>query len=402
MKIVNTVDLSVGYGKKVVVEGINISGYKGQVLCLLGPNGAGKTTILRTMSGLLAPISGKIYVKGKNIAEINKKSLAKLLAVVLTKKLQGELMTVFDIVATGRHPHTGYFGKLKEKDIKKIVEALKTVNAEYLAERYFDELSDGEKQKVLVARALVQEPEVIVLDEPTTHLDIRHRLELIDILKNLSKEKGITVILSLHEIDIALKSCDKVVLVKDGKIIAYGVPEDVVSEQIIKDLYGIKDASFNNLLGSVEISNKFESHVFVIGGGGFGTPIYRMLTKHHIGFSTGIIHKNDVDYEIARTIGINIEAENAFEEINNITFENAVKSIADMDIVIDSGCYISRMNEKNMDLLRCALKKGKTILSIRDEDDIKKVYGDNYYKVICCGNMENLIKEIKKAGKNIT
>ncbi len=396
MKILNTTNLSVGYGKKVVVEEVNISGLKGQVVCLLGPNGAGKTTILRTISGLLAPIKGQVYINNKNLAEINKKTLAKQLAIVLTKKLQGGLMTTFDIVAMGRHPHTGYFGKLKHRDIEKIHEALKTVNAEYLAQRHFEELSDGEKQKVLVARALVQEPEVIVLDEPTTHLDIRHRLELIDILKNLSKDKGITVILSLHEIDIALKSCDKVVLVKDGSIISYGIPEDVISEEIIRNLYGIKEASFNNLLGSIEILNPSKPHVFVVGGNGHGTPIYRMLTKHHIGFLTGIIHENDIDYEIARTMGVKVQVEKAFEEITDISFKKATKIIDDMKLIIDSGFPIGEVNRRNIDLLKYAVKSGKKVLSLRDKHLIKEVYGENYNKVLYCNSMENFIEEVNK------
>jgi iron complex transport system ATP-binding protein len=298
MIALQTEGLKVGYGKKVVVDSVEISGFRGQVLCLLGPNGAGKSTILRTLSGLLQPVDGVVFINQQDIKTIRKKELAKEMAIVLTKKFAAGMMKVYDVAAMGRYPHTGRFGSLGEKDHALVREALIRVNADYLSERYFEELSDGEKQKVMVARALVQEPEVIVLDEPTTHLDIRHRLELIDILKTLSKEKNITVILALHEIDLALKSCDKVLLVKDNKILGYGEPEDVVSEEMINELYGIKNAAFNNLLGTIELENRQKPSVFVIGGNGCGTPIYRTLSKHQIGTVTGVIHENDIDYEL--------------------------------------------------------------------------------------------------------
>lgn len=217
MITLNTKDLSVGYENKIIVKDININIVKGETLCLLGPNGAGKTTILRTISKLLKPIKGMVYIEEENIKDISNKELSKKMSVVLTNKFNGGLMTVFNVVAMGRYPYTGFFGYLGKKDMEKISEALKIVHAEDIKEAYFDELSDGQKQKVLVARALVQEPDIIVLDEPTTHLDIKHRLELIEILRNLTKQRGITVILSLHEIDMALKSCDKVALVNKGE-----------------------------------------------------------------------------------------------------------------------------------------------------------------------------------------
>lgn len=387
-----TENLFAGYGKKVVVENVNISGIKGQVVCFLGPNGAGKTTILRTLSGLLDPVKGEVYIKEEKISNISKKDLSKQLAVVLTKKFEGGLMSCYEVVSMGRYPHTGFFGRLSQEDNEKVFEALKTVNAEKLAERYFDELSDGEKQKILVARALVQEPEVIILDEPTTHLDIRHRLELVDILKKLSKEKGITVILSLHEIDIAIKSCDKVILVKDNKVLAYGVPEDVVNENIIKKLYDIQDASFNNLLGSIELSNKLKPQVFVIGGSGYGAPIYRALTKQGIGVATGIIHENDIDYEIARTIGIDIQSERPFEVINDISLAKCSSIIDKMDIIIDSGYPIGEANRKNSDLIYYALNKGKKVLTLRDKFKSIEIYGNKNERLIYCDNIAKIIE----------
>lgn len=382
MITLSTKDLYVGYGNKVIVNNVNINLIKGETLCLLGPNGAGKTTILRTISKLLSPIKGVVYIKGENIKNISNKELSKKMSVVLTKKFTGGLMTVFNVVAMGRYPYTGFFGYLGKRDIEKINEALKVVNAEDIQNAYFDELSDGQKQKVLVARALVQEPEVIVLDEPTTHLDIKHRLELIEILRKLTKNKGITVILSLHEIDMALKSCDKVILVNKGKIIAYGTPEDVVDEKTIEKLYNIKEANFNNLLGSIELSNYNKIKAFVVGGGGCAASIYRILTKYNIGFYTGILHENDVDYEIARTIGTPILKEKSFENIKDDNIIKAKCIIDRLSFVIDAAYPIGDINKNNIDLVLYAINTGKKVFTLRKKEECMNLYGKQ------CNNVE--------------
>lgn len=371
--MLKTNNLSVGYNNKVVISNINVEVKNGEILCLLG-NGAGKTTLLRSLSKLISPIKGEIYLNGVNINCISRKALSKKMALVLTNRLLGDLMTVQDIVNIGRYPYTGFFGSLSKKDLIMVDEALESVDALHLKKRYFDELSDGEKQKVLVARALVQEPEIIILDEPTTHLDIKHRLELINILKKLSKEKSISVILSLHEIDIALKSCDKVALIKNNKVIAYGQPEDVVDEDIINSLYELDDKNFNSLLGSVEISNKSKNEVFIIGGGGKATPIYRAFTKKGIGLYSGIIHENDIDYEIGRTMGIKMFTENPFEPISDESFDLAIRNLNDSKIIIDTGFSVGETNKRNIDIIKEALKLDKKVYSFRNRDESKKYY----------------------------
>ncbi|HBF8592867.1 TPA: ABC transporter ATP-binding protein [Clostridioides difficile] len=372
--MLKTNNLSVGYNNKVVISNINVEVKNGEILCLLGSNGAGKTTLLRSLSKLISPIKGEIYLNGVNINCISRKALSKKMALVLTNRLLGDLMTVQDIVNIGRYPYTGFFGSLSKKDLIMVDEALESVDALHLKKRYFDELSDGEKQKVLVARALVQEPEIIILDEPTTHLDIKHRLELINILKKLSKEKSISVILSLHEIDIALKSCDKVALIKNNKVIAYGQPEDVVDEDIINSLYELDDKNFNSLLGSVEISNKSKNEVFIIGGGGKATPIYRAFTKKGIGLYSGIIHENDIDYEIGRTMGIKMFKENPFEPISDESFDLAIRNLNDSKIIIDTGFSVGETNKRNIDIIKEALKLDKKVYSFRNRDESKKYY----------------------------
>jgi iron complex transport system ATP-binding protein len=235
-------DLDVGYDKKTVVGQMDISGMKGQLICLLGPNGAGKTTILRTLSGLLAPLRGTVYVAGRDVRRCGRDLLAKKLAVVLTEQMSPGFLTVFEIAAMGRYPHTNHFGRLTAADEAKVEEALRSVDAYGLRDRFFAELSDGEKQKVMIARALVQQPQLIVLDEPTSHLDVRHKVEVVKILTRLCEERGITVLLSLHDIDLAIKACQTVLLVRDGRIVAQGMPEEIITDGTIQKLYEIEGA----------------------------------------------------------------------------------------------------------------------------------------------------------------
>lgn len=387
--MLRTNNLSVGYDKKVVVSDINIEVKNGEILCLLGSNGAGKTTILRSLSKLIIPIKGEIYLNDVDIKHISRKTLSKKMALVLTNRLLGDLMTVQDVVNMGRYPYTGFFGNLSKKDLMMVDDSLESVNAIHLKKRYFDELSDGEKQKVLVARALVQEPEIIILDEPTTHLDIKHRLELMNILKKLSKEKSISVILSLHEIDIALKSCDKVALVKNNKVIAYGQPEDMVDENMINSLYELDDKNFNSLLGAVEISNKSKNEVFIIGGGGKATPIYRAFTKRGIGIYSGVIHENDIDYEIGRTMGIKLYTEKPFESISDENFDLAIRNLNNSKIIIDTGFSVGEANKRNIDIIKEALKLDKKVYSFRT-----KIEGNKYYK-----SLSNNIEYVDKVSQ---
>lgn len=392
MNILETCGLTVGYDKKKIVENINLEVKKGQLVCLLGPNGSGKSTILKSLSSLLAPITGSVRILGEDLKNINKKALSRILAVVLTERLSAGFLSAFDVAAMGRHPHTGFLGGLKETDREIVWECLRMVNAENIAMRNFNELSDGERQKIMLARALAQEPELIILDEPTTHLDVRHKLEVLSILKKLSREKGITVILSLHEVDLALKSCDVAVMVKNGRIADMGLPELVGSDKAVCDLYDIDCAGFSAFLGTMELSNYITPTVFVAGGGGTAGGIYRQLTRSNVGFYTGILHENDVDCHIAETMGILTVKEKPFETIGEIAFNRAKDMMKKTSLVIDSGFPVSEINSANQKLILEAIADGQRVYSVRDEADNKRLYGDLAKKIKVCGAMEDVLQ----------
>ena len=214
--ILSTAALSVGYGGKPLIHDVEIRLRRGEILTLIGPNGAGKSTILKTITRHLTPIAGTVYIEGTDASALRAGDMARQLSVVLTERIRPEMMTCYDVVATGRYPYTGRFGALSRRDREIIGQCLDRVHAQDIAQQEFTRVSDGQRQRILLARALCQEPEIIVLDEPTSFLDIRHKIELLNILLEMSREKHIAVILSLHEIDLAEKIADQVMCVKGG------------------------------------------------------------------------------------------------------------------------------------------------------------------------------------------
>ena len=391
--LLHTQSLKVGYGGHCVVDGVDIDALRGSMICLLGPNGSGKSTILRTLSGMLDPVGGTVYLEDIEVPKIRKSKLARRMAVVLTNRLQPGLMTAFEIAAMGRHPYTGFFGKLRQADIDIVYTALRSVKAEYLADRYYDELSDGEKQKIMIARALAQEPEVIVLDEPTSHLDISHRVDVVEILARQCRERRITVIMALHDIDLALKACQVVLLVKNGRIVAQGPPEQIVSQGVVQDLYEISGAEYNDLLGSLEIGSHGRSDLFITGGAGSGIPVFRALRRAGFGMDCGVLHQSDVDAHVAKALCNRLVTESDFQFISDQKYREAYQLMQSQRVVVDTGFPTGETNKKNSELLVKALESGKQVFTLRSESE--GFYPDNGQRPIYCQGVSDLVENIK-------
>ena len=264
-------NMTVGYNGKPLIHDINIGIDQGEIVTLIGPNGSGKSTILKSITRQLKLIGGKVFFDNSFLQTLSYKELSTRMAVVLTERMKPELMTCHDIVATGRYPYTGRLGILTREDEEKVDKAMEAVHAQELGGRDFNAISDGQRQRILLARAICQEPDIIILDEPTSFLDVRHKLELLAILRRMAKENGITVIMSLHEIDLAQKISDKIICVKGETISHYGIPEEVFQEDIIRELYEIDNGFFDPTLGSIELPRPTgDPEVFVISGCGSG------------------------------------------------------------------------------------------------------------------------------------
>lgn len=359
-------NLTVGYKGVPIVDKINLSFKAGEFVALLGPNGAGKTTFLRTLSRHLPPLSGEISFQGNPLASLSQAELARIMAVVLTEKISPPLFNAFDFAALGRYPHTGFLGRLSEHDREVVSRALLAVHAYDLKDRDFDSLSDGERQKVFIARALAQEPKILLLDEPTAHLDLRHRMEVMVILRDLCRSANITIIASLHDLDIAVRVADKAALIKDGSIIAWGYPEEILTDESVAGLYDFDTACFSHHLGSIELrANGRDQHekVFVVGGMGMGTPVYRLLAKRGYTFATGVIHENDLDFFVARSLGAPCISQPPASTIGDEALCKAVSALEEYTMVIDAGIDGNGPYRGNLELLVRAREMGKPVLS---------------------------------------
>ena len=218
--------LTVGYQGVPLIKDIAIGLKKGEILTLIGPNGAGKTTILKSLIRQLKPIRGAAVIDSVKTEDMNGRDFARKLSVVLTERIHPEMMSCRDVVATGRYPYTGKFGILSEEDEHIVDEAIRLVHIEVLAEKDFTKISDGQRQRVMLARALCQQPDILVLDEPTSFLDVRYKLEFLSIIQEMSRRENLTVIMSLHELDLAERISDKIVCVRGDHVDRFGTPEE--------------------------------------------------------------------------------------------------------------------------------------------------------------------------------
>lgn len=256
--IIKTTNLSIGYSSKkkvnTIATNLNIELKKGNLVCLLGKNGVGKSTLLRTLTKVQPALSGDIFINDKNLNNLNNLDLAKSLSLVLTERLPESTLSVYEIVALGRQPYTNWVDKLSEKDLKIINRAIEQTNTKHLINSKYYELSDGQLQKVLIARALAQNTKIIILDEPTAHLDIHHTIETFTLLKKLAKEFNKTIIVSTHEVNIALQLSDVLMLMTSANFIA-GKTEELIENNSLNQLFDSDLISFNKTLKQFTISN---------------------------------------------------------------------------------------------------------------------------------------------------
>ncbi len=363
---------SVGYGRRTILGPLDLEVPRGRITTLIGPNGAGKSTLLKTVTRELPLLSGDVELFGKDLHSYSPKELASVTAAVLTERIHPELLTCRDIVAVGRYPYTGAFGVLTEEDERKIDQALADVHAEEIADRDFTQISDGQKQRILLARALCQEPDLLILDEPTSYLDIKYKLDLLTVLQKMTRDRGMTVVMSLHEIDLAQKVSDLVVCVGKGGLFKVGTPEEVFQKSLIQDLYGMENGFYDAMFGSVEflesdrtdgtrevnpsegsgatvgtgVSGSLEGagqsspahRVVVLSMGGAGIPVYRRLQKLGIAFSAGLLSELDVDYHLAREIADSVTAIPAFTPVTEAQLSEVKEAIDGADRVIGAGC----------------------------------------------------------------
>jgi len=253
-----TTDLCIGYSSKkttnTIADNVNLNFQQGKLISIIGENGIGKSTLLRTLTNIQKPLSGAIFLNNKNISNYSNVELAQSLSVVLTEKLPPSNLTVFEVIALGRQPYTNWVGKLSENDVAQINNAILLTNIEHLKDKKHYEISDGQLQIVLVARALAQDTPIIILDEPTTHLDLLHKVLLIKLLKKLAAETNKCIVYSTHDIDLAIQLSDEMVVFTRNGIVQDN-PCKHITSGIFDDLFNDCSITFDNNKGTFVVHN---------------------------------------------------------------------------------------------------------------------------------------------------
>ena len=260
MSYCETHDLAVGYGAPLL-QGINLQAERGRILALIGPNGAGKSTLLKTLAGQLAAQGGAVLLDGRGLTDYTPSARARKLALMVPHTARTELTTAFEVAAAGRYPYTGRLGILSEADRQQVRDALQLVQADALADRDFAKLSDGQRQRVLLARAVCQQPEILLLDEPTSFLDVKGKAELMSILRTLARDKNVAVVVTLHELELARKLADAVVCVAPQGVSAVLTPQEAFAEENICRLFDLSKEQYAALFAKNDDKPKFEHYI---------------------------------------------------------------------------------------------------------------------------------------------
>jgi iron complex transport system ATP-binding protein len=298
--VLETTGLAIGYKPsrqpaKVVLSDISVELKAGELVCLIGPNGAGKSTLMRTLAGIQPPLAGTVTLMGDDLQTLKPRQLAQRLSVVLTERVDTGMLSAHALVALGRHPYTDWSGALTSDDEAVVQWAIESVGAAHLVGRSVSELSDGERQKIMIARALAQEPAVMLLDEPTAYLDLPRRAEIMQVLRKLARDAGRAVLLSTHDLDLALRSADRIWLLPAGGPLHTGAPEDLVLNGAFEAAFQGEGVEFDLYTGSFRVNSPPAGEIQLTGDGIAAVWTKRALERagfcvshHNTGASIGV------------------------------------------------------------------------------------------------------------------
>lgn len=294
--VLETFQLDIGYKQsrrppKVVVSGIDVALREGEMACLIGPNGAGKSTLMRTLAGMQTPLAGQVNLLGDPVQSLNAKALARRLAIVLTERQDMGALTAQEVIALGRYPHTDWTGRLTDDDETAVQQAIAAVGGQELAQRNVQELSDGERQKIMIARALAQDSSVILLDEPTAFLDLPRRVEIMAMLRALTHDTGRAILLSTHDLDLALRTADTLWLLPMGGPLCVGAPEDLVLNGALAAAFRSEGVEFDMETGAFRMTG-LPAHEIVLEGEGV-VAIWTARALERAGFQVVATQENN-------------------------------------------------------------------------------------------------------------
>ncbi len=366
--------LNFGYDSHKILNDLQFQIIKGSFVSIIGPNGSGKTTLLKNISAALHPQSGKVLLKEKDIFKIKPKKLAQEIAVVPQDISVDFSFTVLETVLMGRMPYLNKFENESKKDIELAKWAMELTNTWNLRDRYITEISGGERQRVIVARALVQEPQVILLDEPVAHLDLQHQMELLELLRDLRDSNQLTIVAILHDLNLAAQFSDYIIMMKNGQIYSTGVPSKVLTADNIEKVYNMEVVVMpNELTGRFNIipvaksklHNKLKKEkIHLICGGGTGAFLMEKLLQNNYEISCGVLNIGDGDWNKARDLGLEIAYEAPFNPISEKALEVNETLIKKSDVIILMPLPFGPGNLCNLEQVYNAIKNGKRIIVV--------------------------------------
>ncbi len=371
------------YNSLEALRDVSFEAKQGEFIGIIGPNGAGKSTLLGVISRVLKPKSGAVLLEDLDIKKMSQKSLARKMGFVAQDSGIPFRFTVLDLVLMGRNPYLGRFNMESSEDLRIAQESMKRTRIFHLADRAVTEISGGERQRVLIARALTQTPRVLLLDEPTLHLDVSSQLEIMDLLKDLSKKENLTIVSVYHDFNMAARYCDRILLMNKGRVEAVGSPGTIITRENIKDIFGVDvHVGHNFLTNSVYAvplgsqkpkASRKELTVHLICGGGSGAIPMRRLMNEGWQVTAGVLNLLDTDYEVAESLGISIAPEAPFSPITARAHEQNLQLIKNSNAVLVTDFLVGRGNITNLEAAKVATESGlPTILinsnSISDRD----------------------------------
>ena len=371
-------NLNAGYRGQAVVTDLTLTVKGGELLGLVGPNGAGKTTLLRCIAGLHVPVRGTVRLFGRSLTEMTAQERARCVAVVPQSVETPMAFTVEEIVMMGRTASLSRWQRPGRKDRAVAERAMVYADVVDMKDRPVNELSGGEKQRVIVAMALAQEPRIILMDEATSHLDIHHRLEIMQLVERLNIDQGVTVVMVSHDLNLAAEFCRRVLLMKDGLLLGDGAPQEVFAEPLLRQAYPCNIQVHPTVSGTVTIMpaprlNERTAasgvRVHVVCGGGCGGEILRRLSLGGYTVTCGVLNEGDTDARIAAALAIDVALEKPFLPVGQAALERARAMVAEASIMVVAPVPFGTGNVANLQLAEEALAQGKRVLIMEGIDD---------------------------------
>lgn len=368
-------NLSAGYQKSPIIKNLSFTLNAGELAVVAGPNGSGKTTLLRACARALPLLGGSIHIEDRSIETMKPREFARYVAYVPQESPPAMGFTVFEMVMMGRYPYQqGVFGE-SASDREAVEQAMERAGATPFSYRPFEQLSGGEKQRVLIARALAQNAPFLLLDEPTAHLDLRHQASLLTQLKQWVKEQGMGALCALHDLNLAAEYADKTLLMKEGHLMAMGAPQETLTAERLEEVYQtpvvVKTHPLNGRPLVFALTSEWQPiieadapRLHIIGGGGAGAPLFYPLLERGWQVTTGVNNLMDTDEEVARSLGLDQATESPFSPISASAAERAYRLIDQSEFVIMADIPFGFGNLENLKLVRRALESGKQVAAI--------------------------------------